>query len=207
MRRRGLPRRGLDHVLSGWGNRDARGVRPHSVKVVIRPSVFLEDVQHDISVVHQDPGSITLARERSLRVRRFQVIDDGVRDRVGHPLAVSGHNDQVVGVCRLAAYVDDGEILPFPVLRRDGDRKGFILGFDSRDLLQVLLNTRAYGRSTTGIMARIAPPSSRHHDSSGDHAAATASATRLCTDISSMFGNRSVPATVARVAAAAVFIS
>ena len=160
-------------------HRDPRGVGPQTVEIVVCPRVFLKDVQHNVAVIHKNPGSITLSGKRPLLVGCFQIIDDGVRDRVGHPLTVGGHNDQEVGVRRLASYIDDGEILPFPVLRRDGDCKGFILGFDSRDLLQVLLNTRTRGRLTTGIMARIDPPSSRLHDSSEDHAAATASATRL----------------------------
>ena len=85
----------------------------------------------NVSVVDQYPRAITFTGERPFLMTLLERIDDRISDGVRLPLAIGGHDNQEVGVGRLPADFDDGEVLTLDVLRRFGDGQGLVSGFDS----------------------------------------------------------------------------
>src|SRR6266511_4105672 len=85
--------------LAGELGGDVRRVAPEALQPVKPPRLLGEDVDDDVAEVDQDPAP----RRRPLDEQRLELLlgahllDDGVGDGVGLPLARGGAEDEVVG--------------------------------------------------------------------------------------------------------------
>ena len=99
--------------LGKVGEVDRGGVAPQALEPVELPSVFDEDVNDEVDVVHQNP----FAGAQSLDVRGTalqlpaQALLDRPGDRDDLPIRVAVANDEVVGEVAETAEVKNDEIL------------------------------------------------------------------------------------------------
>lgn len=119
----------------GWRNADAWRGGPHAIEVVMSPSVLVEDVYDDVSVVEDDPAGAPFAADERQAALVSKIVLDGVGDRARLTVAVGRRDDQVVGVRTPSFDTDDCDVLTFFVLRYLGHFKGLRLGFDNDDLV------------------------------------------------------------------------
>src|SRR5690349_3563092 len=97
---------------------DARLVRrvaPEALERVELARLLLEDVEHDVAVIHQDPVRALHALDR---LRGAELLGDGVGDGAGLPVRSGGGQDEVVGHRRQIDQVEDEDGGSLAVERR-----------------------------------------------------------------------------------------
>ena len=127
-------------VLLAGRDFDRRRVAPQLFEAVIGARVRREDVQHDVEVVGDDPGRLSLAvdRRRQQALLSLQPTVHLVVDRGRLPRVLARAHDEVVGVGACRPHVENDDVLRQLVLGEAGDAAGLFewrqCGFNSRSI-------------------------------------------------------------------------
>jgi len=104
---------------------DPRSVAPQKLKVVVFPICPREEMQHDVHVVHDDPGGVFLSAESEGPLPHLPpVFHDGIRHAANLPIRSSRGDDRKVGYRADSPQIESDHVLRLEVVSDPRDFNG-----------------------------------------------------------------------------------